>query len=569
VSIFFRIVARRVPVLSPTIAMAQPAVPSSFGHYHWAKRFQDELERCLGSSEYNFLNLSIGVQEAHAIKVALAASPPLQIFSVEGKPIPHAAVVVLMDSFRSMARLSTLSLTRTSIGTEGGKLVAGLLPTQPTLKTLNLNQNSIGPEGTSLLIECVPRLHALRTLNLDYNNVRVQGAERLAEFLRQNVPLKTLSVATAEIGVTGVIAISNALLSNSHLQSLDVGQNLIGVAGATALAEALRVNSTLTSLNIRGNNIGDEGIKILSLALRNNCGLKSLEIKSNTITATGIKDLAAALQVNQTLQSLNVTGNNPGVDGVKAMEGIARHNTSLISLTGFGQRMTGLSTILRNMTTANRRRLSEAPRPATTSTPELSPPISVGTGNAVSVNVSAVHSPPDSAAANGNTSFGTSSSSSSSPHGSSSSSTLEPQSSGRVRSATDPYTVFVNAVLAPSPDSSASPQSTSARTSSSFVGSPVPFALQDLGSPTQARPDSSGADKRKRPLDVEDFQPHQQLQCAICLESLTANRPCAVQCGHIFHERCIHPVLRVARAICPLCRRPIAAPALRLQGLEA
>jgi hypothetical protein len=50
---------------------------------------------------------------------------------------------------------------------------------------------------------------------------------------------------------------------------------------------------------------------------------------------------------------------------------------------------------------------------------------------------------------------------------------------------------------------------------------------------------------------------------AICFETLTANHPVAVPCGHIFHEACLAP-LRTAGALCPLCRRSTAGPVIRL-----
>eukprot|EP00668_Euglena_longa_P001438 GGOE01001703.1.p1 GENE.GGOE01001703.1~~GGOE01001703.1.p1 ORF type:complete len:682 (-),score=151.04 GGOE01001703.1:247-2292(-) len=67
------------------------------------------------------------------------------------------------------------------------------------------------------------------------------------------------------------------------------------------------------------------------------------------------------------------------------------------------------------------------------------------------------------------------------------------------------------------------------------------------------------------------LQLQQAMQCSVCLEALTENRPCALQCGHLFHLPCVVEVFRSGRPgheTCPLCRTPISTPPLLLKGLE-
>lgn len=56
-------------------------------------------------------------------------------------------------------------------------------------------------------------------------------------------------------------------------------------------------------------------------------------------------------------------------------------------------------------------------------------------------------------------------------------------------------------------------------------------------------------------------------ECAICIEGVCQQR-CALDCGHVFHRRCIRRWLVKGADSCPLCRRGLSTYEMYILGVK-
>ena len=138
---------------------------------------------------------------------------------------------------------------------------------------------------------------SLTSLNLSESSLGPEGGAAVAEALKVKSSLTSLYVGRNKIGDEGTKAMAAALAVNISLTSLDLGYNNIGDEGAKAIGAALPVNGSLTILYLGYNEIGDEGAKAIGAALAVNVSLTSLTLVSNIIDQEGealLKDAAHA-----------------------------------------------------------------------------------------------------------------------------------------------------------------------------------------------------------------------------------------------------------------------------------
>ena len=274
---------------------------------------------------------SIGDEGASSLSEALRVNTSLTSLDLSGNSIGDEGASSLSETLRVNTSLTSLDLSRTCIS-DGASSLSEALRVNTSLTSLDLSLNSIADEGASSLSEALRVNTSLTSLNLQNNCISNEGSHSLFEALIVNTSLTSLDLSLNSIGDEGAHSLSEALRVNTSLTSLDLGWTSIGDEGASSLSEALRVNTSLTSLDLPGNSIGDEGASSLSEALRVNTSLTSLELSENSIGDEGASSLSEALRVNTSLTSLDLYHSSIGDEGASSLSEALRVNTSLTSL---------------------------------------------------------------------------------------------------------------------------------------------------------------------------------------------------------------------------------------------
>ncbi|KAG0273169.1 hypothetical protein BGZ95_011003 [Linnemannia exigua] len=278
----------------------------------------------------------LGKSELEKLAEILKANSTLTTLNLTRNSIGDVGAVILSEALRTNSTLTTLDLYCNSIGGDGAVALSEALKTNSTLTTLNFYGNWIGANGAKALSETLKINSALITLNLSFNSIGNNGAKALSEALKTNSTLTTLNLRKNPIGENGAVALSEALMTNSSLTTLDLSHNLSGENGAAALSEALEVNSTLTTLDLSFNSIGDIGAVALSEALKTNSTLATLDLYNNWIGDNGAVALSEALKTNSTLTTLGLYGNCIGENGAVGLSKALKINSTLTTLDFYG-----------------------------------------------------------------------------------------------------------------------------------------------------------------------------------------------------------------------------------------
>ena len=222
---------------------------------------------------------------------------------------PRTSIAALSEALAVNTSLTTLDLSRNSIGAEGATSLSQALAVNTYLTTLDLSGNSIGDAGTTSLSQALAVNTSLTTLRLYGNSIGDEAATSLSQALAVNTSLTTLDLSANFIGDEGATSLSQALAVNTSLTVLYFSHISIGAEGATSLSQALAVNTSLTTLNLSQNYIGAEAATLLSQALAVNTSLTTLDLSFNSIGAEGATSLSQGLALNTSLTTLDLSGN--------------------------------------------------------------------------------------------------------------------------------------------------------------------------------------------------------------------------------------------------------------------
>ena len=275
---------------------------------------------------------SIGNKGANLLAQALRVNTSLSSLDLSRNSIGIEGANSLAQALRVNTSFSSFALSRNSIGNEGAKSLAQALRVNTSLSSLDLSDNSIGNEGANSLAQALRVNTSLSSLDLSDNSIGNEGANSLAQALRVNTSFSSLALSRNSIGKEGANSLAQALRVNTSFSSLALSRNSIGNEGANSLAQALRVNTSFSSLALSRNSIGNEGANSLAQALRVNTSLSSLDLSDNSIGNEGANSLAQALRVNTSLSSLDLAWNSSGDEGANSLAQALRVNTSLSSL---------------------------------------------------------------------------------------------------------------------------------------------------------------------------------------------------------------------------------------------
>ena len=120
------------------------------------------------------------------------------------------------------------------------------------------------------------RANSLTELDLNEKSIGTEGGMVVAGLLPAMASLTSLIIYSNQLGDEGMGAIANALKDStvSQLASLDVCNNKIGPKGAEALAAWLAVCASLTLLDVRHNPLDEEGEAVVRKAVEGRSGFK-------------------------------------------------------------------------------------------------------------------------------------------------------------------------------------------------------------------------------------------------------------------------------------------------------
>jgi uncharacterized protein (TIGR02996 family) len=157
-----------------------------------------------------------------------------------------------------LARLATLDLSMSSLGSEGMQQMAGAR--LPGLTSLHLCGNGLGDLGLRRLAQA-PLLGQLTALDLRSNNLGGPGADALARspYLAR---LRALWLGFNLIDDWGVIALARCP-ALANLNRFYLGRNLLGLAGLQALAQSPHL-AGLTQLDLDYNDLSSSALRALA-----------------------------------------------------------------------------------------------------------------------------------------------------------------------------------------------------------------------------------------------------------------------------------------------------------------
>lgn len=216
--------------------------------------------------------------------------------------------------------LTTLDLSKNSIGDRGARMVAEGLINNKVLISCLLTDNTIGVDGGIGLAEAMVVNKTLQRLDLRRNRVDIGGASAFADALKVNSSLLYLNLDGNEMMCSGAQDLADALEVNTSLSELCLSDNAIADGGANALGQGLSKNTSLTRLDLSRNLLGTTGTqKFVNALIDSPCRLQKLNMAENGADADSMAPFALLLRDNMYLIELNLGGNGIGDAGVRTL----------------------------------------------------------------------------------------------------------------------------------------------------------------------------------------------------------------------------------------------------------
>ena len=184
------------------------------------------------------------------------------------------------------SHLTSLDISRNSIGAIGGVRIAEVLKINGSLKEINLKGNTLGDRGWCAIFDALRDNKDNKIAKWDLFNeqgINPTIAKSLAAYMAVSGSLTTLHLAKNKLGDEGAKAISAALAVNGSLTSLDVGFNGIGKEAALELVSVFK-EKQMTSVGLAGCSLGAYGANIVAeYVCVSGYSLTSLDLRSNGI----------------------------------------------------------------------------------------------------------------------------------------------------------------------------------------------------------------------------------------------------------------------------------------------
>jgi Ran GTPase-activating protein (RanGAP) involved in mRNA processing and transport len=274
---------------------------------------------------------SMGDEGAKIIANALRENRTLISLHLDRNRIGDEGIKEIADALKHNPILTSIDLSWNFIGSKGAQAVINASQNNGSLTSINLNANNIGYENPQEIVAALSDNHTLTSLDMGTNNLGDKGTYAIASALENNDTLTELKLYANNIGSEGAEKLANALQHKHTLKVLNLNTNLINHNGAQAIANTLNTLK-LTSLHLSMNNIGDEGACAIAHNLKDNNTLTLLNLSANDINNTGTQEIAIALGENKTLKLLDLNVNDIGRKGIHAIARNIQHNDTLISI---------------------------------------------------------------------------------------------------------------------------------------------------------------------------------------------------------------------------------------------
>ena len=281
------------------------------------------------------------VEQRYSTKMILWAHASVQYSYFAGKQDAEGATLesryraeeelVDLERFDPDVFQATLQLAPKNIADL--KIISWTLTYNRTLTTLDLSKNSIGDRGARMVAEGLANNQVLIACLLTDNTIGVDGGIGLAEAMVVNKTLQRLDLRRNRVDFSGTSAFADALKVNSTLLYLNLDSNEMMCSGAQDLADALKVNTSLTELHLSDNAIADRGASALGQGLSKNTSLMRLDLSHNIFGPAGTQMFVKALIDSPCrLQKLNMAENGADADSMAPFARLLRDNMYLIEL---------------------------------------------------------------------------------------------------------------------------------------------------------------------------------------------------------------------------------------------
>ncbi|KAG5496478.1 hypothetical protein JIQ42_03304 [Leishmania sp. Namibia] len=242
----------------------------------------------------------------------------LESLDLKDNKIGPQGAMCLFDALREHCpHLTYLDVNENAIQDEALYPLALLLQSVK-LRTLNVVTNHITPRGLPTLCDGVAACRTLTELSLAFNLLGDDGGRIVAQMLGSHPSLTTLDLSDNHIGDLGAVAIAEAFLlsSTSSIESLNLSVNHVGDVGFEAIAEALTKtkNKRFTSLDLACNDaVTDVGREALVRAVPNMRYVYSLDLTSCDLSDRNAKAIAGAIRSSRTSLGRVEWYNNPRI----------------------------------------------------------------------------------------------------------------------------------------------------------------------------------------------------------------------------------------------------------------
>lgn len=266
-----------------TCLVAAPIVLSSLNHLNIANNKLEApgtVALCRFLSKASVLQtLNISHTSPVFSQLKTSASSLLSIdFSGNRPSTTKEGVLELLQFFKQMPNLNTLSLAKTQISGDDLKLLFSPATQLTKVANVDLSENELGDAGIMKLCEIMYPNSNLRHLCIDGNfktksKLRQRAIDAVINLIEDNNNIESLSIAAGNSKYqlkADLVPFIVSLLKNESLTKLDISGNGVGDSGALALCKVLWKNVTLKSVKMDGNDFTWTALKMIKNAIKRN-----------------------------------------------------------------------------------------------------------------------------------------------------------------------------------------------------------------------------------------------------------------------------------------------------------
>ncbi|OMJ79088.1 hypothetical protein SteCoe_20947 [Stentor coeruleus] len=163
----------------------------------------------------------------------------------------------LLQLIPFLQNIKVLKLWKSSLGSEGMKMISHDLGGLINLEILSLEDNSLGPDGCMHLAGALEKMKNLRELWLHINDIGMIGASCIADAVTGLKDLERLGMDENSMENKGALKVVTSVKDLKNLKMLGLGYNML-TEDACLNIVVLLGTLPLEKLILSGNNINEE-----------------------------------------------------------------------------------------------------------------------------------------------------------------------------------------------------------------------------------------------------------------------------------------------------------------------